>query len=969
MLDAPRNPPSSQILNIKSSILSGNFLKTHASNPSTSTNSSERSASLTNPISPRDSKIFNNFRNSTIKTGIKSAIKPKNSVSSNPLDRGEESNKSSLSLSSTNSTLPTPQELSNPSDNFPSSMLEPAANNELIFSPPNKQGVRNIVAATPGKLIEVLTTELDEELMVDLFLTYRNIWTPIQFGQMLIDRFLWCLEGNSANQLVGRIRTFVIMRYWITHYYTYDFAHSPALRFSITGFFNQIRYHPTVQKSPRDARIVKTLRQALHNEREHCINELNQNRLSNSSSFNELNLPNSHLNKRNSRRFAGTSLCATDEDEPAEDLDFSPNKSRGNKYKKGTRLSRMWSYDAMPNNMLYTSLSVESTSSSLSDKESSVLSQQFVAKMKNNFQDLTQRLPQVYSSLKVFSSNLTPSSPPLSFNIPPIRKLSAEALKFPKSQFDSIRFNESQEQMKKSFQNNIRLSAFDPDPLMPEPIALSPAQSDSQSPQERSRSTSVESFQPDRIPVANGSGSYEEIQFRDVTPVRSVQPPYWPQPILATQWMGRGGQFDELDDDESESDSIPSNRSNSDKQKKSAIKITKKVAKFFKTLSRKTSKANLKSNPSMYNVSEDSISQSMGSSDHIIKISPNLSLPNLCQNSPVTRRQDPNYRSFVLDYKPEDIVHQLCLVERRLLKRINWYHLAQWAKQKPAKVGTGSNITPEGNHMDNHGGPVVRIIERFNLGCQWVATEIISTPTPEDRSKVIEKFIRIAKICLELENYSSLLQILLGLELQCVTRLLSTWCRVGEAERQILIDLKQYSSPLNNWKRLRAKMRQKEEVVGWKVSKSWIENTNSASPPQQPSNPLTSLLPKYNGNNKVFNYDKSNSSEEPVPFKGSIPFLGLYLSDLVYIAELSSYQTVDENASTKSSVEAKMTSNSVAINIHKLRLQAKVIRQVLTFKNLSNLYPYFPNVELYPKLLFLRAYSNEEMDWLSGLCE
>lgn len=83
----------------------------------------------------------------------------------------------------------------------------------------------------------------------------------------------------------------------------------------------------------------------------------------------------------------------------------------------------------------------------------------------------------------------------------------------------------------------------------------------------------------------------------------------------------------------------------------------------------------------------------------------------------------------------------------------------------------------------------------------------------ETRIKVIEKLIRIALKCFQHRNYSTLMQILLGLQSPAVSRLEKTWQKVDHCQIELFNQLKEMAKPFRNWKNVRDCMTKATEEV------------------------------------------------------------------------------------------------------------------------------------------------------------
>ncbi|KAI1319804.1 hypothetical protein EDD11_003189 [Mortierella claussenii] len=511
--------------------------------------------------------------------------------------------------------------------------------------------------------------------------------------------------------------------------------------------------------------------------------------------------------------------------------------------------------------------------------------------------------------------------------------------------------------------------------------------------------------------------------------------------------------------------------------------------------------------------------------------------------------------SMVLKYRSELIAQQLCLIEREFLNQVPWYELvnAGW-KKKPheetaatalaeesqddpsnasrgKEVGTAESTDPEQEQISAASiarrapGPwplsrsqtarshmqripqkgsikdspnVTQLVERFNLMCHWVSTEILKTTDLDMRVKVVEKFIRIAQTCYNHSNFSSLTQIMLALQVHEVSRLNRTWSRVRSQEMRTMRELEAFTSMLNNWKHLRNAMKDIADEWG---GASTTATGGSVSPgagafqegPTPTSAPVSSssgkqglgLFSKMTGKDKekekstpasnggIYSHKISHnhsssfgkssghsmstiaSSTAPLSASlpsghhpkstsgqifpalvssltqdrdrhsllhgpptekehlqqqhlqqqhgGCIPFLGVYLSDLIFNTELPSFveskvssphsssyisndlsqsyhlssptQNVPSPSATQHTGLDTMypltysTSAPMMVNLHKYRTIATIIKRILAFRAMASRYPFQKEVDVYDQLMAVDAVDSTEMERLSELCE
>ncbi|KAG2216649.1 hypothetical protein INT45_010789, partial [Circinella minor] len=262
------------------------------------------------------------------------------------------------------------------------------------------------------------------------------------------------------------------------------------------------------------------------------------------------------------------------------------------------------------------------------------------------------------------------------------------------------------------------------------------------------------------------------------------------------------------------------------------------------------------------------------------------------------------------------LAQQLCLIERQVLFGVEWEELVD-CRWRDGITGSGG---------------VQRLIQRFNAACQWVVSEIVTTETLQERVEVIRRFIRLAQQCKTYANFATLLQILLGLQSPAVSRLHSTWAQVGATDMRLLDQLSAFTSPMKNWKNIRDSMTKVAEEFGDGSNNHPTTGQQGLPPPPQ-------------------NHDITTDAG------GCIPFLGIYLSDLVFNSELPPY--IEPVKTNKTTCDSLMLQQPL-VNFRKHRITATVIKRVLTFQNLARRYPFTPEPELFRLCLDLKSVVDTE---------
>ncbi|CEP10736.1 hypothetical protein [Parasitella parasitica] len=334
-----------------------------------------------------------------------------------------------------------------------------------------------------------------------------------------------------------------------------------------------------------------------------------------------------------------------------------------------------------------------------------------------------------------------------------------------------------------------------------------------------------------------------------------------------------------------------------------------------------------------------------------------------------------NGRSFIMSYRTSMLASQLCFVERDVLVKVGWEELihCKWTKmdssgninnapipQKPMSMFENDfnvdddeqiNYTRQTEQRRIEEQGIEQVIQRFNTVCQWVSSEIVRTRNISERVKLIEKFIRLAKKCKMYSNYATLVQILLGLQSPAVARLEKTWSKVSTKCQRQLSQLTEFTSPMKNWKNIRDSMTEVAEEYGNSPAEVQVE------------------MPGTTANRQKF----KKTTRIKIPFGGCIPFLGIYLSDLVFNSEKPrflqpnlEYQKIYSVNNTRN---LPTCLNQPLVNFRKHRVIATVIKRVLTFQGLAMRYSFDEDGILLEKCRHLEVLDASEIRDLSASLE
>ncbi|KAF9128363.1 hypothetical protein BGW39_005143 [Mortierella sp. 14UC] len=927
---------------------------------------------------------------------------------------------------------------------------------------------------------------LDSGFMADFFLTYRLFMSPMQLCKYLIQRYLWALEEDTEFRCVIRVRTFVVFRFWINNHFADDFLTSKSLRFQMASFLNEMRFNGRVQASPRDSRIIRNLMDFFKHQRryykglaqqsataeleryqrQHKYDAAQSNKIRSGPGQDS----GSGVVQRRTSTEGMTDSAATKSAEAVAarlrvltvhrqvdpvtgkvttsdvtDAAHAPHPTKGRHraytlggmitakpansdvsgkhanakppLSKEPRIAQQMGRQPSEGNGLFTPRERRLSSSSVkSYRSTSTWPTKFVNKIRQKSEDFYQQI--VHSSSGGGAAagggsqhkGADSKHQCVCWTLAYIGISEHHALNTARS-FPNLRptvisnqyqphqqQQHQQQQQQDTVGSGVGSNASSSIPGLPSNKSIKRLKSSLNLGLHSASSTIPP---PAASPTKNQNSG---ISSRHSRTSSNSSVGYHPNPECPYHVPCIEAIQTETIKPSSESTLCDSGSSSA----------------TFTTLKEALQES------CGYN--SESGSSSHSQSGGIIPASPSWNYgpwySSAHQLFP-TMVPPPPYKPFILFYRSQLIAQQLCLLEQHFLENVKWdelleVELCRAGRKSRSKVQSsigGYLFRTEGepNGMDASN-------ERSNMLCMWVASEVVSTRVLDDRVRVIEKFIRIAQKCYQYRNFSSLMQLVMGLGSSPLCGLRRTWARVNSYEMRILHDLQDFISPFGNWSYLRKAMNQVgyQETVAEKGQRLSVQSSDafgsSFSSIGQDANGTGSHVHTATepGHSKYLQY------QAPLDRQGCIPFLGLFVFDLTHIAVSPSWflsqvaATAPSHSSANGSDSEENSGNSadgassqnglgsipstpmkanhmaaaarleapepkdlqdllpsgtLLVHFYRYQLIAKTIKWFMAFQQRSPKYTFPVDSTLYSKCYLLRVLTKERVKELAVKCE
>ncbi|KAG2039064.1 hypothetical protein BDR03DRAFT_894502 [Suillus americanus] len=333
------------------------------------------------------------------------------------------------------------------------------------------------------------------------------------------------------------------------------------------------------------------------------------------------------------------------------------------------------------------------------------------------------------------------------------------------------------------------------------------------------------------------------------------------------------------------------------------------------------------------------------------------------------------HRSWILNVSADLIVQHFSMIDRELFLGVKPEELIldDWMSCQEVNVLDWAQYLKDRarwkaeSRWSQKTSALAAVRGRFNLLANFVVAEIVMTH-PSDRAMLVGKFIRVAFKAYVRSNFNTLAAIIAGLQNEWVAKAMHRhWGRVRLWESGLFQKLKRFVLPDDDFKAMR------DAIAAMVDPKTLNVTTRTSTVLSSSSTDLPS------GKSKGANDAKTPSA--------CVPFIGVYLSQLYRYSRLPDLidptsphdpvgidsQTVNFESPAHPEVFDSLTPLPPSmqleplINVHKQRLIAGVIKDLVGGQHLASRVQYPVDKKLFGKCLRVRGLDGETMQMVYSM--
>ncbi|KAL3229072.1 Guanine nucleotide exchange factor LTE1 [Nakaseomyces bracarensis] len=163
-----------------------------------------------------------------------------------------------------------------------------------------------------------------------------------------------------------------------------------------------------------------------------------------------------------------------------------------------------------------------------------------------------------------------------------------------------------------------------------------------------------------------------------------------------------------------------------------------------------------------------------------------------------------NHIPFILMYESKQIAYQLTLIEVELFNEIDWKDLLDMKiLYKGPTLTSWLQLLVQNEELTG----VDLAVARFNLTVDWAISEIVLTTDVKMKRNTIERFIHVAEHCRKIQNFNSMMQIILALNSVIVQKFTEAWRLIEPGDMLLWEELRGITALDWNYHTIRSMMK------------------------------------------------------------------------------------------------------------------------------------------------------------------